>query len=234
MAKFASKIVNLLGENLNASGWADMANRNNNSPRATLKRVNMFKKAQQEFKNRQATRKAAPLPPTSSGLNTANVAREQSSFKRMWGRNPNSYIRSRRRRHGRPSVTPKSNGPAPVRYFPAPNAIAPTAPTAPLARTAVTRHQHRQRQQAAPGPQPRPGKFMRECRANSEQGGCVRHKTTHDCKFVHRDEPEWAMLRADQKKRGGSVPPLSSVNTHTSWPGGVDPTSALYSQAPKI
>lgn len=33
-------------------------------------------------------------------------------------------------------------------------------------------------------------------------------------------------------RRGGASPaPLSSVNTYTSWPGGVDPTSKLYNQS---
>lgn len=223
----AKSVAQLLDEDLNASGWGNMSTRNNNSPRTSTRRANMFRRAQNAMRTAQQTRKAAPLPPTSSGVSTGEVAREQSSFKRMYGRNPNSYIRSRRRRHGRPSVTPGSNAPAPVRYFPPPQQ---------QQQQQQHRQQHRQGRQAAaaPGPQPRPGKFMRECRANSEEGGCARHLATHDCKFVHRDEPEWAMLRADQKKRGGAVPPLSKVNTYTSWPGGIDPTSALYGQAPKI
>jgi hypothetical protein len=44
---------------------------------------------------------------------------------------------------------------------------------------------------------PRPGKFMRECRSNPT--GCARHRNTHNCKFVHSDEPEFAMLRANQR-----------------------------------
>jgi hypothetical protein len=44
---------------------------------------------------------------------------------------------------------------------------------------------------------PRLGKFMRECRNNPT--GCARHQTTHNCKFVHSDEPEFPMLRANQR-----------------------------------
>lgn len=44
---------------------------------------------------------------------------------------------------------------------------------------------------------PRPGKFMRECRNNPT--GCARHRNTHNCKFVHSDEPEFPMLRANQR-----------------------------------
>lgn len=231
MANSATSIQNLLGENLNLSGsWGNVGN---NSPRTKSKRQNIFKKAQAAFRNQQATRKAAPIPPTSSGMNSAEMGRvNPSSFLRNYGRNPNSYKRSRRRRHGRPSRSSNNedNAPAPMRYFPAPEQ--PRHQAAP-------RHQPAPRHQAAaaaaaPGPKPRAGKFMRECRANSEAGGCARHKATQDCKFVHRDEPEWAMLREDQKKRGGAVPPMSSVNTYTSWSGGIDPSSKLYSQAPKI
>lgn len=47
------------------------------------------------------------------------------------------------------------------------------------------------------------------------------------------------MTRATRRRRGGAIKvpdspaPLSSVNTYTSWPGGVDPTAKLY-QAPKM
>jgi len=110
------------------------------------------------------------------------------------------------------------------------------------------------------GPKPRPGKVMKECRTSN---------VTHDlegkgaCKFVHKDEPEYAMLRPEQKRTGGkstrkssrkassrkggfalsvgrnihvpaSPPPLSKVNTYTSWPGGVDPTAPLYNQKTMI
>jgi hypothetical protein len=50
---------------------------------------------------------------------------------------------------------------------------------------------------ASPKAKPRKGKVMRECRADA--AGCERHLKHGDCKFVHRDEPEWAMLRPEQK-----------------------------------
>ena len=59
------------------------------------------------------------------------------------------------------------------------------------------RRNTRRRSPPAAKPKPRKGKVMRECRAN--KAGCERHIKTGDCKFVHRDEPEWEMLRADQK-----------------------------------
>ena len=49
----------------------------------------------------------------------------------------------------------------------------------------------------SPKAKPRKGKVMRECRADAT--GCERHMKQGDCKFVHRDEPEWAMLRPEQK-----------------------------------
>ena len=98
---------------------------------------------------------------------------------------------------------------------------------------------------------PRPGKMMRECRTND-----VSHKipSGEQCKFIHKDEPEYAMLRTNQKRAGGkssrkasrkskkggsagrniyitpSPAPLSKVNTYTSWPGGIDPSVPLYNQ----
>jgi hypothetical protein len=50
---------------------------------------------------------------------------------------------------------------------------------------------------ASPKAKPRKGKVMRECK--SDATGCERHMKEGDCKFVHRDEPEWAMLRPEQK-----------------------------------
>lgn len=90
---------------------------------------------------------------------------------------------------------------------------------------------------------PRKGKVMKECRTNN--AGHLMPKGV-PCKFVHKDEPEYAMLRPDQKRAGGgftrkiggrnvsvapSPLPLSNVNTYTSWPGGVDPTVPLYNQS---
>jgi hypothetical protein len=89
---------------------------------------------------------------------------------------------------------------------------------------------------------PRKGKVMKECRTNN--AGHLMPKGMA-CKFVHKDEPEYAMLRPDQKRADGgftrkiggrnihvvpSPPALSNVNTYTSWPGGVDPTAPLYNQ----
>jgi len=53
------------------------------------------------------------------------------------------------------------------------------------------------RRGASPKAKPRKGKVMRECKADA--AGCERHMKQGDCKFVHRDEPEWAMLRPEQK-----------------------------------
>jgi hypothetical protein len=106
-------------------------------------------------------------------------------------------------------------------------------------------------------PKPRPGKVMRECKSSNVVHA---HETSGaPCKFVHKNEPEFGMLRPDQKRsaggktrskrsntkrsnkrksrrRGGAIvvpaspEPLSKVNTYTSWPGGVDPTAPLYNQ----
>ena len=55
---------------------------------------------------------------------------------------------------------------------------------------------------ASPKAKPRKCKVMRECKADAT--GCERHMKQGDCKFCHRDEPEWAMLRPDQKiAKGG-------------------------------
>lgn len=56
---------------------------------------------------------------------------------------------------------------------------------------------------ASPKAKPRKGKVMRECKADAK--GCERHLKQGDCKFVHRDEPEFAMLRPDQKVAKGGV-----------------------------
>ena len=57
---------------------------------------------------------------------------------------------------------------------------------------------------APPAPKPRAGKVMREC-----MGSDVTHlhaKTGEPCKFVHKDEPEFAMLRADQLRGAERAP----------------------------
>ena len=55
---------------------------------------------------------------------------------------------------------------------------------------------------ASPKAKPRKGKVMRECKDDAK--GCERHMKQGDCKFCHRDEPEFAMLRPDQKVKGGA------------------------------
>jgi len=136
-----------------------------------------------------------------------------SSFGRLYGRNPESFIRDRRRRQGRPSRGSPRKWPAVTRR----NAFPMRKPAASHKRVHVGK--------------PRPGKMMRECK--DDEGGCHRHKATGNCKFIHRGEPEWNMLEPGQKmkKKGGFVVPLSKVNTYTSWPGGIDPTARLYNQA---
>jgi hypothetical protein len=230
MANKLTGIKRLLAETNFSGSWADKAQE---SPREQAELQSIYERAGQQMETR-TTRKGKTPTPSSSGFSTQEVRGRigAKEFREIEGRNPTSYIRSRRRRHGRQSRKPSSlvnmraQTSGPVRYFPPPE------------HRAFLQQQGNQppnpRQETAPGPRPRPGKFMRECRANSDEGGCPRHKSTHNCKFIHRDEPEWGMLREDQKKKGGGVPPLSSVNTYTSWPGGVDPTSKLYSQAPKL
>jgi len=160
------------------------------------------------------------------GPNTGNVRRMRSSFKRLYQRNPTSFIKSRRRKLGRPSRTPRSSSPKRV--------------TKKVRAHAAHGHSNApQGHRNSTNAKPRPGKFMKECKMNDGPGGCARQKCTGDCKFVHRNEPEWKMLRDDQKtKKGGFVvsspAPLSSVNTYTSWPGGVDPTARLYNQSSMI
>jgi hypothetical protein len=171
------------------------------------------------------------------GPNTTDVRRMRSSFKRYYKRNPTSFIRSRRRKLGRPSKTPrssKSSSPEtrrsrPHRHFGNHNRVQTRKGAAATVAATATANVASERK-------PRPGKFMKECRADCTSEGCARQKATGDCKFVHKGEPEYAMLRDDQKvKKGGfaisSPAPLSQVNTYTSWPGGVDPTVRLYNQA---
>jgi hypothetical protein len=65
---------------------------------------------------------------------------------------------------------------------------------------------------APPAPKPRAGKVMREC-----MGSDVTHlhaKTGEPCKFVHKDEPEFAMLRADQLR--GAPRPAKPAKKATS------------------
>lgn len=169
------------------------------------------------------------------GPNTGDVRRMRSSFKRYYQRNPTSFIRSRRRKLGRPSRTPRSSSPRETRRNE--RASRPAKRSTHHARRHSPPRAHASAA-AHPGAhaKPRPGKFMKECKDDCKAEGCARHKTTGDCKFVHRDEPEHGMLRENQKtKKGGfsvaSPAPLSSVNTYTSWPGGVDPTARLYNQS---
>ena len=50
-------------------------------------------------------------------------------------------------------------------------------------------------------PKPRPGKVMKECRTNNAMHA---HESGAPCKYVHKNEPEFGMLRPDQKRAGGS------------------------------
>jgi hypothetical protein len=214
--------------NLGGKTWANIMNENDAKAPAVKKRA-----------TKKATKKASPKRSSSrtSGPNTRNVRQMRSSFKRLYDRNPNSYIKSRRRRQGRPS---KSKSPSP-REKPARRGLTPERrrPANHSARSRAN-HSHRARNHAAPGPKPRAGKVMRECLRDCENEGCQRHKDTADCKFIHKGEPEYNMLRPDQKqgKKGGfamfSPAPLSKVNTYTSWPGGVDPMARLHNQASNL
>lgn len=220
--------------NLGGKTWANIMNENDAKAAPVKKRA-----------TKKAAKKASPKRVSSrtSGPNTRNVRQMRSSFKRLYDRNPNSYIKSRRRRQGRPS---KSKSPTP-RELPKRRGLTPErrgrANHSHSARNhgrAHANHSHRSRNQAAPGPKPRAGKVMRECLRDCEDEGCQRHKDTADCKFVHKGEPEYNMLRPDQKhgKKGGfslaSPAPLSKVNTYTSWPGGVDPMARLHNQASNL
>jgi hypothetical protein len=53
----------------------------------------------------------------------------------------------------------------------------------------------------AAAPKPRPGKVMKECRTNNAMHA---HESGAACKYVHKNEPEFGMLRPDQKRAGGS------------------------------
>jgi len=53
----------------------------------------------------------------------------------------------------------------------------------------------------AAAPKPRPGKVMKECRTNNAMHA---HESGAPCKYVHKNEPEFGMLRPDQKRAGGS------------------------------
>ena len=175
-------------------------------PKLTMKGVGNKKwgniVSSNNHKGKKSTRKASS---PKNSLITEDVHRMRSSFGRLYGRNPDSFIRSRRRRQGRPSRSPSRH--LPTRRMPA----------------SVIHGSHK-------CGQPRKGKMMRECKEDA--AGCARHRGTANCKFVHRGEPEWNMLRPEQKMRkGGFVEPLSKVNTYTSWPGGIDPTARLYNQA---
>lgn len=234
-------------ENLGGKTWGNLAlNDEENAkaretPRARAKRVKAEKarynaeqerreKLEQAEKERKRKLQEAAQRALNDedryGPNTGNVRRMRSSFKRMYKRNPTSFIKSRRRKLGRPSSTPRSSRSSKSRS----------------PRTKRRSHAFGKRATKRASPpkvavaKPRPGKFMKECKADCEKNGCARHKTKGDCKFIHRGEPEYNMLREDQKtKKGGfaisSPAPLSSVNTYTSWPGGVDPTARLYNQA---
>jgi len=52
----------------------------------------------------------------------------------------------------------------------------------------------------AAAPKPRPGKVMKECRTNNAMHA---HESGAPCKYVHKNEPEFGMLRPDQKRAGG-------------------------------
>jgi len=99
------------------------------------------------------------------------------------------------------------------------------------------------------------GTVMKECKSSDVEHSIIRKDGNEvPCKFVHKSQHTlYNMLRPEQKRpenggrrgrksrrksrhNGGEVkitpspPPLSSVNTYTSWPGGVDPTAPLYNQ----
>jgi len=217
-----------LENNLSNKAWANMMNAENAKNSGT----------------RKASRKSNSIrSPKPNTPNTQNIKMMRSSFKRLYNRNPNSYIRSRRIRQGRPSkspsLSPKSN------HLPKRRGLTPEKKNT---KKNVKKHdakkhnakkhddkKHDEKKQEK-GPKPRAGKVMRECLRDCTNAGCQRHTNTKDCKFIHKGEPEWNMLRPDQKmKKGGfaisSPPPLSSVNTYTSWPGGIDPTARLFNQA---
>lgn len=149
-----------------------------------------------------------------------------------------------RRRANNEARSALANAPAAARRsFPSP-AAAPVANTRRAFPAAVA------------APKAPKGKVMRECTAsNAMHNVTMKNGSKAPCKFVHKNENAFGMLRPEQRKaeggktrrssrssrkrstksrsrRGGSVPnspkPLSNVNTYTSWPGGVDPTAPLY------
>ena len=223
--------------NLGGKTWANIMNENDAKKAASATRKASPKRAS----SKRASSKRASSKRASSrnnGPNTQNVRQMRSSFKRLYNRNPDSYIKSRRRRQGRPS---KSKSPTP-REISKRRGLTPEKKRqvnhshGAKSHAKAANHTHRVKNQAVPGPKPRAGKVMRECLRDCENAGCQRHKNTKDCKFVHKGEAEWNMLRPDQKQRKGgfaisSPTPLSPVNTYTSWPGGVDPTARLFNQA---
>jgi hypothetical protein len=60
------------------------------------------------------------------------------------------------------------------------------------------------------GPKPRKGKVMRECRTSNV---AHTHQTGDVCKFIHKDEPEYSMLRPEQKRTGGKSTRKASRKT---------------------
>jgi hypothetical protein len=206
--------------NLNGKTWANVMNEEN-AKRAVTRKALPKKSASRSPPRRRSMTPNSP--------NTTNVRRMRSSFKRGYQRNPESYIRSRRRRQGRPSRSSRSPRSSPKRHGLTPEKKNTKQHTA-------KKHNAKTHNKQEKGPKPRAGKVMRECIRDCTNEGCQRHVDTKDCKFVHKGEPEYDMLRSNQKaKKGGftmsSPKPLSSVNTYTSWPGGVDPTARLYNQA---
>ena len=196
----------------NSGKWANIMNYEDNAKRAAETPRAKASREKKEKKSRNNRNR-------NNNVNTRNVRMMRSSFKRLYGRNPDSYLKSRRRRQGRPSRSPS----------PVSRKASPTRRRSPPKHVAKT---HKAHAPVHAGPKPRAGKVMRQCMRDCESTGCQRHADTKDCKFVHKNEPEFAMLREDQKgKQGGAVAPLSKVNTYTSWPGGIDPTVRLYNQA---
>jgi hypothetical protein len=63
------------------------------------------------------------------------------------------------------------------------------------------------------GPKPRKGKVMRECRTSNV---AHTHQTGDVCKFIHKDEPEYSMLRPEQKRTGGKSTRKASRKTKAS------------------
>jgi hypothetical protein len=286
MSKASEEVAKILAEHATMGHWANIVEEEEQremlraeTPRRRATRLKMEAKAKRNLNEAERKWAESNRPPR-----TAEVRMLRSSFKRLYGRNPTSYIKSRRRRQGRPSRTPSSkssrssSSSESKRSKPSPKTRKHWAqhhrPLGELSHrhTKADGHRHRsvlrgehshrhtqaQGHRHYPAPRgenshrhtraeghhsqvakPRPGKFMKQCKQDCEDSGCRRHKTTGDCKFVHRGEPEYEMLRNDQKlkPKGGyltipaSPPPLSNVHTYTSWPGGIDPSARLYNQA---